>query len=99
MQLLSEQEDAQVAKSHMNEEMILDIPFSETEVRGAVAKLKEGKAVGPDGLQGEHWMFGGNAVVVWLNGMLNAIIELEVVPEVLKTGIVVPVLKEMGKIP
>lgn len=44
-------------------------------------------------------MFGGNAVDVWLNGMLNAIIELEVVPEVLKTGIVVPVFKGNGKDP
>ena len=80
-------------------EMILDIPFSETEVRGAVAKLKEGKAVGPDGLQGERLKFGGNAVVVRLNGMLNAITELEVVPEVLKTGIIVPVYKGGGKDP
>ena len=51
-----------VAESLKNEEMILDIPFSEIEVLDTVARLKEGKSAGPDALQGEHLKFGGNVV-------------------------------------
>ena len=58
LKLLSEQVDTLVAESLKNEEMILDIPFSESEVMDAVARLKEGKSAGPDGLQGEHLKFG-----------------------------------------
>ena len=65
----------------------------------AVARLKEGKSAGLNGLQGEHLKFGGNAVVVWLKEVLNAIIELEVVPEVLKMGAIVLVYKGGGKDP
>ena len=36
-------------------------------------------------------------LVVWLKEVLNAIIELEVVPEVLKMGDIVPVYKGGGK--
>ena len=45
-----------------NEEMILDIPFSETEVMDTILRLKEGTSTGPDSLQVEHLKFGGNAV-------------------------------------
>ena len=45
--------DTLVAESLKNEKMILDIPFSESEVMDAVARLKEGKSAGQDGLQGE----------------------------------------------
>ena len=83
LQPLSKQVDILVAESFKHEEMILDIPFSQTEVIDAVARLKKGKSAGPDGLQGEHSKFGGNAVVVWLKEVL-IITELEVVPEVLK---------------
>ena len=53
LKLLSEQVDTLVAESLKNEKMILDIPFSESEVMDAVARLKEGKSAGQDGLQGE----------------------------------------------
>ena len=62
LKLLSEQVDTLVAESLKNEEMILDIPFSEIEVLDTVARLKEGKSAGPDALQGEHLKFGGNVV-------------------------------------
>lgn len=51
LQFLSEQVDTLVAESLKNKEMILDIPFSEREVKDTVARLKEGKSAGLDGLQ------------------------------------------------
>ena len=45
-----------------------------SEVLDTVARLNEGgKSAGPDALQGEHLKFGGNAVVVWLKEVLNAL--------------------------
>ena len=38
-------------------------------------------------------------VVIWLLNVLNTIVELEVIPDVLKRGVVVPVYKGGGKDP
>ena len=73
-----------------SDEMLLDVPFSAEEVSRAVSKLKCRKAAGPDGLVAEHLKAGGESVVIWLMNILNAIVEMEVVPDVLKRGLVVP---------
>ena len=86
-------------QSHKNEEYLLDVPFTADEVSRAVSKLKKKKASGPDGLLAEHLKAGGEAVVIWLMNILNATVELESVPTVLKRGVVVPVYKEGGKDP
>ena len=36
----------------------------------------------------EHLKGGGDAVVIWLLRILNAVVELEVVPDVLKEGFI-----------
>ena len=41
-------------QSYMNEEFLLDVPFTTKEVSAAVSKLKKKKAPGPDGLLAEH---------------------------------------------
>ena len=79
--------------------MLLDVLFSAEEVSAAVAKLKNRKAARPDGLMAEHLKEGGESVVIWLMNILNAVVELEVVPGVLKRGVVVPVYKSGGKDP
>ena len=91
--------DALEMQSHGNEEFLLDVPFSAEEVAGAVRKLKGKKAPGPDGLMAEHLKAGGEAVVIWLMRTLNAITELEEIPDVLKRGIIVPVYKAGGRDP
>ena len=58
-----------------------------------MSKKKKNKARGPDGLLAEHLKAGGEAVVIWLMNILNAVAKLESVPPVLKRGIVVPVYK------
>ena len=78
---------------------MLDVPFSAEEVAGAVRKLKGKKAPGQDGLMAEHLKAGGGAVVIWLTRTLNVIIELEVIPDALKRGIIVPVYKGGGRDP
>ena len=86
-----------LSESYKNEEMLLDTPFCAEEVPAAVRKLKSGKAAGPDGLLAEHLKWGGESVLLWLQGVLNFIVESEAVPSVLKTGILVPVYKGGGK--
>jgi len=85
------------ASSHRNEEYLLDVPFTTEEVLRAVSKLKKRKAPGHDGLSAEHLKAGGDAVVIWLRNILNAVVELEAVPDVLKRGLIVPVYKGSGK--
>ena len=92
--------DSLEMQSHNNEEFLLDVPFSAEEVAGAVRfKLKGKKAPGQDGLMAEHLKAGGEAVVIWLTRTLNVIIELEVIPDVLKRGIIVPVYNRGGRDP
>ena len=85
--------------SHENEEFQLDVPFTAEEVARAIARLKGRKAPGPDGLMAEYLKSGGEVVVIWLLRILNAVVELEVVPDVLKEGLIVPVYKGGGKDP
>ncbi len=47
----------------------------------------------------EHLKAGGDSLVIWLMNVLNAVVELEVVPDILKRGVVVPVYKGSGKDP
>ena len=70
------------AASYGNEEHLLDVPFTSEEVFIAVSKLKKKKSPGPDSMLAEHLKAGGDAVVIWLRNVLNAVVELEVVPEV-----------------
>ena len=51
------------------------------------------------GLLAEHLRAGGDAVVIWLMKVLNATVELDFVPEVFNSGLVVPVYKGGGKHP
>lgn len=78
-------------QSHVKEEMILDVPFTAEEVTRAIARR-----VGKQQVQMASWLSTGRlvgiweAVVIWL---LNAVVELEVVADVLKRGLTVPLYK------
>ena len=77
------------------------MPFSGEEVTIAIVKLKGRKAAGPDGpdgLTGEY-LKEGRTIVVWLKNILNSVVELEVIPDALKSVVMVPVYKGGGKDP
>ena len=88
-----------VPLSMENEEYILDVPFTVEEVEKAIKRLKRRKAPGPDNLLAEHLIEGGQCVAICLTNILNAIIDLEVIPDSFKFGLVVPVYKGSGKDP
>ena len=91
--------DGLVHTSFDNEELLLDVPFTVDEVKAAIRKLKCGMAAGLDGLVAEHLKYAGESMVIWLRNIMNALIELEMIPGFLKKGVVVPVYKGGGKDP
>lgn len=59
--------------SHDNNEAVLDSPFTAEEFAAALWKVKVRKAVGPDGIVGEHLRWGGAVVQERLLRVVNAI--------------------------
>ena len=92
LQELQQTVDALAMQSLGMEDHLLDASFTAEEVSFAIRKLKRRKAPGPDNLMAEHLIEGGDAVTRWLTGTLNAVIDLESVPDSLKQRVVVPVL-------
>ena len=82
-----------------NEDYLLDVPFEPAEIDSVLKKLKLGKAAGHDGVQAEHIKYGGSTLRNWILQICNAIIELECIPDSLKTGIITPIYKGGGKDP
>ena len=78
-------------RSKGNEEYILDVLFTAEKVEHALSRLKRRKAAGREGLMAEHLQEAGSEVQVWLRNVLNAIVELEEVPNTLKSGFIIPV--------
>ena len=77
----------------------MDTPFTLEETEGIIKSLKSGRAGGLDYFQAEHLKFGGNSLVLWVQQVSNAAIELEIIPDVLKLGVVNPVYKGNGRDP
>ena len=88
-----------IPTSMENEEYILDVPLTIEEAEKAIIRLKRRKAPGPDNLMAEHLIEGSQSVVVCLTNILNAIIDLEAIPDSFKSGLVVPIYKGSGKDP
>jgi len=68
---------------------VLGLPIFRTHFRSPIASIIIEAAV----------LKAGDAVVIWLRNILNAVVELEAVPDVLKRGLIVPVYKGSGKDP
>ena len=86
-------------QSCKNEEFLLNVPFTAEEVLEGVNTLKRRKTLGPDELMQEHLKAGGDAVITWLMKILNDVVDLDVGPEELKSGVIVPIYKRGGKDP
>jgi len=64
------------------------------EVKETVSRLKEGKAMGLDGIPGEAWRYGGEEVEKWIWEYCNEVWRGEGWPEGWKEGMVVPIIKK-----
>ena len=82
-----------------NSTYLLDVPFVSEEVDGVLKKLKLSKAAGHDGLRAEYLKYGGPMLRDWILQVCNAIVDVESIPNSLKTGIITPVYKGCGKDP
>ena len=101
MDKIQQEYDLLYGRSFENDdsEMLVDTPFTLEETEGVIKNLKSGKASGLDHLQAEHLKFGGNSLVLWVQQVCNAAVELETIPDVLKLGVVNPVYKGNGRDP
>ena len=79
-------------ESRRNEDYILDVAFTAEEVEYTLARMKKKKASGPDGLMAGHLQEAGMEV-------LNAIVDFEEIPSLMKSGIITPVYKHHGRDP
>ena len=59
--------------------------------------MKKRKAAGPESILAQHLIAGADAVDLWLNEILNAMVEMEKIPDVLKCGVVILIYKGGGK--
>ena len=72
--------------------------ISRDEVRTAMKKMKNGKAVGPDNIPVEAWKYLGEIAVVFLTRLFNRILSGERMPEEWRRSILVPAFKNKGDV-
>eukprot|EP00921_Rhytidocystis_pertsovi_P026473 GHVQ01042707.1.p1 GENE.GHVQ01042707.1~~GHVQ01042707.1.p1 ORF type:complete len:357 (+),score=36.41 GHVQ01042707.1:540-1610(+) len=70
---------------------------TQTEVRKAIEKVKNGQAAGPDNLPAEFLKKGGAPVERELTSLIQTIWEQEQVPQDWRNGVVIPILKKGAK--
>ena len=79
---LMNEENPREAREEVQEDNLDEIEASmEADVRSALKKMKNGKAVGPDNLPIEVWKCLGEEGITFLCKMLNKICEEEHMPE------------------
>jgi len=64
------------------------------EIRGILRKVKDGKALGMDGVPGEAWKYGGEEMEEWVWKVCNKIWKGEGWPEEWKEGVLIPIVKK-----
>jgi endonuclease/exonuclease/phosphatase family metal-dependent hydrolase len=74
----------------------LDQPWTKDEFTAALAKLRNGKAPGPDVIHAEFLRYGGPALHTALRVLFNEIWQLEVWPERWGLGLICPIYKRAG---
>ena len=72
--------------------------ISRDEVRTAMKRMKNGKAVGSDNIPVEAWKYLGEIAVVFLTRLFNRILSGERMPEEWRRSILVPAFKIKGDI-
>ncbi|KAG7470479.1 hypothetical protein JOB18_047048 [Solea senegalensis] len=72
--------------------------ISKDEVRGALKRMKNGKAVGPDDIPVEVWKCLGEEAVEFLVRLFNRILESEGMPEEWRRSVMVPIFNNKGDV-
>ena len=76
-----------------------DVPrVTKEEVRTAMKKMKNGKAVGPDDIPVEAWKCLGELAIAFLTKLFNGILESESMPSEWRRSILVPIFKNKGDV-
>ncbi|XP_067208444.1 golgin subfamily A member 6-like protein 25 [Linepithema humile] len=68
--------------------------ISRKEIKKAIKRLRNGKAMGADGIPGEAWKYGGEEVEEWVWKWCNRVWKGEGWPENWKEGVVVPIVNK-----
>uniref|UniRef100_A0AAR2LU20 Reverse transcriptase domain-containing protein n=1 Tax=Pygocentrus nattereri TaxID=42514 RepID=A0AAR2LU20_PYGNA len=72
--------------------------ISKVEVRAALKRMKNGKAVGPDDIPVEVWRCLGEKAVDFLTRFFNKILESERMPDEWRSSVLVPIFKNKGDV-
>ena len=76
-----------------------DVPrVTKEEVRTAMKKMKNGKAVGPDDIPVEAWKCLGELAIAFLTKLFNGILESESMPSEWRRSVLVPIFKNKGDV-
>ena len=81
---------------HVNYGPVTEI--TKDEVRTSLRKMKNGKAVGPDGVPIEAWKALGEEGIDILWHLMKKIMESETIPEIWRKSLLIPIFKEKGDI-
>ena len=68
------------------------------EVKDALKKMKNRKAVGPDNIPTEVWKYMGMAAVVFLTGLFNDILQSKRMPNEWRKSTLIPIFKGKGDV-
>ena len=80
-----------------DEAVIEDVQLiTKKEVRLAVSRMKNGKAVGPDEIPVEAWKCIGEPAIEVLTGLFNRLLKGEKMPDEWRKSILIPVFKKKG---
>ncbi len=80
-----------IASEHFSDPVV---PASQDEMKKIVMSLNRKKAPDKHGLTAEHLQFAGGLFITILTYIVNEILRLRVIPDMLKDGILTPVLKK-----
>ena len=86
--------ETKLKESYGKETNILRNPFTLEELQVCIARLKHKKAAGFDQITAEHIKYGGNTLHECILLIMNSMLGLEIMPRVLKQGVLVPIPKK-----
>ncbi|XP_060171841.1 uncharacterized protein LOC132603008 [Lycium barbarum] len=68
------------------------------EVKGAVRRMRRGRATGPDEIPEKFWKSVGPACLEWLTRLFNVIFKTALMPEEWRASVMIPLYKNKGDI-